>query len=121
MIQKALNISGEEHIADAAEHNAEYVRKHHRKSESHRHHHRNRHRNHQDRHADQQRQSRSTVEEDRIDIYNVQQQHQLKQSSRPVKTGPPTKPKPNVALSRKSASKNNWLIYFLANDNLRFI
>ena len=117
MNQKALDISGEEHIADAAEHGAEYVRKHHRK-ESHRHHHRNRHRNHQQ--HDQQRQSRSTVEEDRIDIYNVQQQ-QLKQSSRPVKTGPPTKPKPNVALSRKSASKNNWLIYFLANDNLRFV
>ena len=61
----------------------------------------NRHRSHQ---HEVQRQSRSTVEEDRIDIYNVQQQ-QLKQSSRPVKPGPPTKPKPNVALSRKSSKK----------------
>ena len=32
-------------------------------------------------------------------------QQQLKQSSRPVKPGPPTKPKPNVALSRKSSKK----------------
>ena len=64
----------------------------------------NRHRSHQ--HGGGGHQSRSTVEEDRIDIYNVQQQ-QLKQqqhhSSRPVKMGPPTKPKPNVALSRKSS------------------
>ena len=68
--------------------------------------HRDRHRSHQ--HGGGGQQSRSTVEEDRIDIYNVQQQQlkqQQQQSSRPVKTGPPTKPKPNVALSRKSSKK----------------
>ena len=68
--------------------------------------HRNRgHRNHQP--HEPQRQSRSTVDEDRIEIYNTNNivQQQLKQSSRPVKPGPPTKPKPNVALSRKSSKK----------------
>ena len=82
--------------------------------------HRDRHRSHQ--HGGGGQQSRSTVEEDRIDIYNVQQQ-QLKQqqqhSSRPVKTGPPTKPKPNVALSRKSSKK--LILHFILNRLKKFL
>ena len=41
-------------------------------------------------------------------------QQQLKQNSRLVKAGPPTKHKPNVALSRKS-SKKYFYIYVALN------